>query len=271
MPNMAGARDRPRDQSWGDIRRAAADRESGAAEIARRVAESLVALPRPELTEAVGTLIRGHPSMAPLWRLAAEALTADDHAEAARSFAARLAEEPGAVAAAAAPLLRSPVVTISYSSTVVAAVAAAGVLALCARSEPGGEGEETAARLKAMGREARVINDREAVRAARIGRMVVTGADAVGPGGVVNKVGTRDLAENAAVRGTPCYVVAGSSKFLAADLPAPRPFERTPLALFTAVLTNDGAKDPDEAAGLARRHALAPELSRLLAEGLAEH
>ena len=260
MPDVAGVRD----QSWEDIRQAAADRASGAAEIARRAADALAALPRGDLEEAVRTLVTGHPSMAPLWRLAASALSAEDHAEAARGFAAAGSAERDAVAAVAAPLLRSPVVTISYSSTLVAAVAGAGVLALCARSDPGGEGEETAARLKAMGHEARVINDREAVRAARTGRMVVTGADAVGPGGVVNKVGTRELAEAAAVRSTPCYVVAGTSKFLAVDLPAAHPFERTPLALFTAVLTEDGPKEPEAAAALAGRFRLPPELEEIV-------
>jgi translation initiation factor 2B subunit (eIF-2B alpha/beta/delta family) len=260
MPDVNDARD----SSWEDLRRTAADRGSGAAEIARRAAESLAALPRRDLFEALRTLVTGHPSMAPLWRLAADADVAGDHADAARSFAARLPAERDAVAAHAARVLRSPVVTISYSSTLVAAVAAAEVLALCARSEPGGEGEETASRLRALGREARVINDREAARAARTGRMVLAGADAVGPGGVVNKVGTRELAEAAAVRGTPCYVAAGMSKFLGVDLPAAHPFERTPLDLFTAILTDDGPKDPDAAAALAGRFSLPPSLATLL-------
>jgi translation initiation factor 2B subunit (eIF-2B alpha/beta/delta family) len=204
--------------------------------------------------------------MAPLWRLAAEVLTSQDHREAARSFAARVAPERDGIAAVAARTLRSPVVTISFSSTLVAAVAAADVLALCAESEPGGEGALTAERLKALGREARVINDREAVRAARTGRMVVTGADAVGPGGVINKMGTRALAEAAAQRETPCYVVAGSSKFIGVDLPAPRPFERTPLDLFTAVLTEEGATLPNDAVAMARGFSLPPALQALLPE-----
>lgn len=256
----------PRDTSWENLRGAASDRESGAAGIARRAAESLAALPRDDLDAAVRTLVGGHASMAPLWRLAAEVLTAEDHREAARSFVARVAAEHDGVVAVAAPILRSPVVTMSFSSTMVAAVAAAEVLALCARSEPGGEGEETARRLKALGREARVINDREAVRAARTGRMVVTGADAVGPGGVVNKLGTRALAEAAGQRATPCYVVAGTSKFLGVDLPAPRPFERTPLDLFTAVLHEEGAISPNDAVAMARSFSLPPELQALLPE-----
>jgi translation initiation factor 2B subunit (eIF-2B alpha/beta/delta family) len=255
-----------RDPTWGDLHLAAIDQESGAADIARRAAESLAALPREDLDAAVRTLVGGHPSMAPLWRLAAEVLTAEDHREAARSFAARMAAERDGVAAVAARTLRSPVVTMSFSGTLVAAVAAADVLALCARSDPGGEGAETARRLKALGREARVINDREAVRAARTGRMVVTGADAVGPGGVVNKMGTGALAEAAAQRQTPRYVVAGTSKFVGVDLPDPRPFERTPLDLFTAVLTEEGATSPNDAVSMARSFSLPPELQALLPE-----
>ncbi|MGH2739934.1 MAG: hypothetical protein ACRDH6_05565, partial [Actinomycetota bacterium] len=79
--------------AWGEVRASAEDRTSGAAEIARRAAEALAALPRNDLEEAVRTLVRGHPSMAPLWRLGSEVLASDDHAHAAGRFAARLVAE----------------------------------------------------------------------------------------------------------------------------------------------------------------------------------
>lgn len=246
----------PRRGPWQAIRDAAADREGGAAEIARRAAESLAALPRADLEAAVRALVRGHPSMAPLRRLGTEVLSAEDHRIAAASFARRLEAEREAVAAAAAALIDGPVVVHSYSSAMVAAVSRARVPALCARSDPGGEGIDTARRLEAAGLEVRVVEDAEAVRAATDGRLVVVGADAVGPGGVVNKVGTRALA-GAAARS---LVVAGSSKLAATDLPADPPFERTALSSFSAIVTEDGPLSPGEAARKAARFALHPAI-----------
>jgi translation initiation factor 2B subunit (eIF-2B alpha/beta/delta family) len=256
MPDVGGG--------WEDVRRAAADRESGAAEITRRAAATLASLPASDLLEAVRTLIRAHPSMAPLWRLGHAVLSATDHAGAAAAFASRLARERAAVASAAAPLLHAEVVTHSYSSTLVAVVASAGAPARCARSDPGGEGRLTASSLAAAGGTARVVEDHEAVVAARKGATVVTGADAVGPGGVVNKVGTGRLAEAARDGGGRWIVVAGGTKLLAADLPAPLPFQRVPLDLATAIVTEDGPLAPEVAAARATRYAVHPALADLL-------
>jgi translation initiation factor 2B subunit (eIF-2B alpha/beta/delta family) len=256
MPEVDGA--------WNDLRRTAEDTESGAAEIARRAAATLAALPPSDLVEAVRTLVRGHPPMAPLWRLGHAVLSADDHVAAAAAFAARLAGERAAVAAASAPVLGAEVVTHSYSSTLVAAVAAAGATASCARSEPGGEGRLTAERLTALGVAAHEVDDRDALRAAAEGTTVVTGADAVGPGGVVNKVGTRALAEAARGGGGRCIAVAGGSKLVAADLPAWPPFERVPFGLFTLLLTQDGALTPSDAPRVAARFEVHPALADLL-------
>jgi translation initiation factor 2B subunit (eIF-2B alpha/beta/delta family) len=245
---------------WEDVEGLARDAESGAAEIARRAAVALSGLPRSDLRDAVGALLRGHPSMAPLWRLGEAVLSADEHAEAARRFAHDLRREADAVAAAAGAVLPSEVVTHSFSGTLVAAVAAARATARCARAEPGGEGSVTAERLRARGVEATVVEDAEAIVLAARGTAVVVGADAIGPGGVVNKVGTRALAEAAGRGGTPVYVVAGSTKLLAVDLPAPPPFERTPLGLFSAVIGPGGQGDPGDAARSAASHPVAPAL-----------
>lgn len=251
------------DDPWDGLRRTAQDEESGAAEIARRAAATLAALPASDLVEAVRTLVRGHLPMAQLWRLGHAVLSADDHAAAASAFAARLTEEGDGVASVAAPLLEGEVVTHSYSSTLVAVVAAAGVPALCARSEPGGEGARTAERLAAVGVEARVVTDEEALQAVAAGRTAITGADAVGPGGAVNKVGTAAMAE-AARAGGGVYAMAGGSKFLAADLPTPPPFERVPLDRFTGIVTNGGVLTPGDAARLASRFEIHPALAHLL-------
>jgi translation initiation factor 2B subunit (eIF-2B alpha/beta/delta family) len=254
-----------RDETWGEIERAAEDRASGAAEIARRAAAALASLPRADVEEAVRTLVGSHPSMAPLWRLGSLVLSSADPAEAAITFAGAILAERDLVASAAAGVLRGPVLTHSYSSTLVAAVAAARVAAVCARSEPGGEGAVTAERLRERGAPAELLSDPEAVVAAK-DRALVVGADAVGPGGLVNKLGTRALAEAARAGGAERYAVAGGSKLLGADLPAPHPFERTPLDLFTGVITEEGVLGPGEAAQAASAHPLHPALRDILAQ-----
>jgi translation initiation factor 2B subunit (eIF-2B alpha/beta/delta family) len=204
--------------------------------------------------------------MAPLWRLATVALGADEHPTAAAGFARELLSERDRLGAAAVPALRVPrLVLHSFSSTVVAVIRAAGAQALCARSEPGGEGQETARRLQEAGVDARLIEDHVALGAAASGIPVVTGADAVGPGGVVNKVGTRALAEASRRGEGGCTVLAGTSKMVAVDLPAPQPFERIPLDLLERVVTEDGAVAPGEMVLATRRFPLHPDLASFLA------
>jgi hypothetical protein len=66
--------------------------------------------------------------------------------------------------------------------------------------------------------------------------------------------------------GVPCYVVAGDTKFVEADLSVEAPFERVPLELFSAIATSNGLLSPAEAAERATRARLHPNLSPLLAE-----
>jgi translation initiation factor 2B subunit (eIF-2B alpha/beta/delta family) len=249
---------------WEDVRRLAENAESGAADIARRAAEAIAALPRSDVVEAVRALVRGHPAMAPLWRLGDAVLSADDHAAAARRFAASLRAEADAVAAAAVGVLPDEVVTHSFSGTLVAAVAAAGTRARCARSNPGGEGRLTVERLRRRGVDAVLVEDAQAVAAAAGGTAVLVGADALGPGGVVNKVGTGALAEAARSGGTSAFVVAGSSKLIGADLPAPPPFERVPMEGFGAVIGERGVLDPGDVVRAAAEHAPHPALRDLV-------
>ncbi|HET6771252.1 MAG TPA: hypothetical protein VFH75_06410 [Actinomycetota bacterium] len=246
------------------IREAASDRRSGALEIVRRAAEALAALRPSDVEEAVLTLIRGQPWMAPLWRLGSETLGSTDHVAAARNFALRVAAERDGIAKQAAALLPDLVLVHSFSSTLIAAVAAAGVRAICTLSNPGGEGALMAERLTEVGVDARVVDDAVALLSVDEVGAVVVGADAVGPAGVVNKVGTRTLAEEARRHSTPCYSLAGESKLLAVDLPAPQPFERTPMDLFTSVITEEGPLTPDEVARRVPEHPVHPLLAELL-------
>ncbi|MGH2740633.1 MAG: hypothetical protein ACRDH6_09160, partial [Actinomycetota bacterium] len=167
------------------------------------------------------------------------------------------------IVAQAKRLLDAPLVVHSYSSTLVAAVAAAGVEVTCGRSEPGGEGEATARALRERGVDAAVVDDEEALDAVA-GRILVVGADAVGPGGGVNKIKTRLLAEAARRHKERAYVLAGSTKLIGVDLPADGSFERTPTDLFTAIVTEEGPVRSVELEQLLPALKLHPTLAGLL-------
>ena len=244
----------------------AADRTLGASETAERSARALSLVPRDELPDAVEALLRGHPSMAPLWRLADAVLRARDHARAAEGFLATLGDDLVA-ASVLAPALPGTLLTISASATVAEVVRIRRPrMLVCMASHPGGEGLRMAGVASAW-TETRVVEDEEAIRTFPA-EAVVVGADAVTPTAVVNKVGTARLAEVARSRGIPCYAVAGGAKLVPIEVPVVSPFEATPLGAFTAVATGAGVLAPATAAEHAARVELHPAL-RMLAERLA--
>jgi translation initiation factor 2B subunit (eIF-2B alpha/beta/delta family) len=250
---MAGPRAR--------LGRIASDRDSGATQIARAAAEVLGTLTGSEVHEGIRLLLQGHPTMAPLWRLATEVLSAGDPARGARTFLDHL-QSDAAAASLLAPELPPWILTISYSSSVVEVIQKARIsLVTCMRSEPGGEGVRMAEAVAPN--RARVIEDDEAIRLVPAAAVVV-GADAVSPAGLVNKVKTRALTEAARAKGVPCYAVAGDTKFVDAELPVESPFERAPLELFTAIATPDGLLSPSEAAERAAQGNIHPDLAELL-------
>ena len=254
--------------AWAEIRAVAADRASGAAELARRAAGALGALPGGELPGALGELLAGHPSMAPLWRLGTDLLASADHPVAARRFVDELDRDREAVAVAAGSLPGSRFMTISYTSMVIEALARRGagrfLRVLCSRSEPEGEGARTAQALRARGIDAEVVDDADALGLVSSADAVVTGADAVTPGSVINKAGTRALAEAARRAAVPCIVLAGELKLVGAELPAVAPFERVPLGLVEAVASSGRLLSPLEASALAASRTLDPRLATLL-------
>lgn len=245
------------------MERAAGDRSSGAAEIARTAAGALGRLPDDLVMPAIELLLRGHPSMAPLWRLVSEMLSRPDRASATRGFAAVLEGDRNEGDALASQLAGRRVITISYSSSVVELVRRArpaGVL--CMRSEPGGEGTHSAEKMSAW-TSAVVMEDDDAITHMP-GDLVVVGADAVTPRAVVNKVKTRALTQAARARDLATYAVADESKFIAEELPVASPFEATPLELFVAVAGPDGLLDAKRASRHARTRPIHPKLRPLL-------
>jgi translation initiation factor 2B subunit (eIF-2B alpha/beta/delta family) len=245
-------------QTWATIEALADDTLSGAAEIAERAARAMVGLSKKELPDAIETLLRGHPQMAPLWRLGNDLLLAEDTLQGGEAFLQKLVADEHAISVLS-PLLPDRLLTISYSSTVKEAVRIRQPSqVLCMQSDPGGEGLQMAGALSAWV-EASVIPDEEAL--AQIpADVVVVGADAVTPVSLVNKEKTQQLAEAAQAKSVPCFAVAGETKFVPEELPVSESFEAVNLELFTGIATPMGLLTPSEA----NAHAAAVELHAAL-------
>jgi len=153
-------------------------------------------------------------------------------------------------------------VTISYSSTVEAAILAwrgDGVRVVVAESRPGGEGVELARRLRSAGVPVRVTPDLAAHLAMPGSAALVFGADTVTRDGcIINKVGTRLLALAAREHGVPAIAVFEPYKIhpsrACGEVPLERwtisiegwgqesvpVFDETPPSLVRAALTSEG-------------------------------
>lgn len=147
--------------------------------------------------------------------------------------------------------------TISYSSTVAHVLRSMAknrdIRVIVAEALPGGEGRQFARQLSGYNMDVELIHDSTVF--ARMGdvQAVLVGADSVTISGVVNKVGTRVLAEAARAFGIKAYAVCGWSKIspvALSDLVVHKNvlgknlvehvqvFESTPLELFNSIITD---------------------------------
>lgn len=161
---------------------------------------------------------------------------------------------------------------ISCSGTVIEALSSLAsmrkITACVMESLPGGEGWRTARVLRDHGIETRVISDSMVFVEAENCDAGLSGADSMGEGGVVNKVGTHSLASACREYGIPCHILAGESKVLpfeAGDMmrtiekkdgiaTLTQVFERVPLTMFDRWINEDGVRDAMEV--MARSHDL---------------
>jgi ribose 1,5-bisphosphate isomerase len=287
-------------QTVAELAALGADRRSGAAELAERAAALVEAFCRgqrrrdPRLPYALSALaeatLAAHPAMAPLLNLAnliQLAAEADGHAlpTLRRSLAAYRRERQQAAKAIARRFARqvprrATVLTYSYSSTVLAALAAARsrlARVIVSEGRPGYEGRVVAERLARMRVGVTLVSDAALSAQVEAADLVVVGADAVLARAYVNKVGTRPLQAQARARRQPFFVLADASKFLPAglagfhrleaapgeelwqDAPAGvvvlnRSFESIPFESGVTLLTERGALTPaDVRARLARQ------------------
>jgi translation initiation factor eIF-2B subunit delta len=253
------------------------DNTSGATQLAQQGAQFLLACLKEGKAEemwALGkALIDAQPSMAPMTNLvnhlfhAIEAFkdpqSIKEQGEAAlQRFLKGLSTGGERIRGHALSLLKweKRVMTLSYSSTVLGALEhAQAIEVICPESRPLLEGLRTARELGAMGIRTRIVVDSAAPSLMEECDVVMIGADAVTPEGVVNKIGTYALALAARERNVPFYVLAGQEKFLPLPLriaerdpkevsqeAIPRSrvenryFDCTPLDLITGVVTQEG-------------------------------
>jgi hypothetical protein len=203
---------------------AASDREGGAMEVAATALDGLleVATNPDLLEEAVAVLLAGQPAMAPIWHLA-RAARGPDPPSALAALRRRLGTDADAAVTAATAWLRDhlattpgTVVTVSHSSLVSRVLGALGHNTI--PSAPG---------------------------------VGVVGADAIGPEGLLNAVGTREL-----VGRVPTLVVATAVKLVPGEvfgrLGGPG-FEVVPLEAVAAVVVGPEVLSPAEAGRRATR------------------
>ncbi|HSQ20936.1 MAG TPA: hypothetical protein VLR92_11250 [Blastocatellia bacterium] len=184
------------------------------------------------------------------------------------------------------------VLTHSRSSTVLAAFVEARLggkkfSVVATESRPMLEGRSLAGSLSDSDISVTLIADAAASLAMEQVDLILVGSDTITPANVVNKIGTRMIALAARERGLPMYAICDTSKFICeesvglksrhsgteSELWPETPsgvkvlnsyFEPTPLANFTAIITEDGALSIEEAARRAREASIDEELLKAL-------
>ena len=201
---------------------AANDREGGAMEVAATALDGLLEVATdPDLLEsAVAALVAGQPAMAPVWHLA-RAARSPDPPSALAALRRRLDTDADAAVTTATAWLREhlaanpgALATVSHSSLVDRVLAALGL--------PGSP--PTVSTAPGAG---------------------VVGADAIGPEGLLNAVGTRELVER-----VPTLVVATAVKLVPAEVfgrLGGAGFEVVPLEEVAAVVVGPEVLSPAEA------------------------
>jgi translation initiation factor eIF-2B subunit delta len=253
------------------------DNRSGAAQLAQKGAQLLLACLKSERAEEIWALgkalVDAQPSMAPMVNLVNHLFEAIESLQdqqsikekgiaAVQGFLDNLIAGPEKIKGHALLLLKGKkkVMTLSYSSTCLKVLEhTKDIEVICPESRPLLEGLRTAQELGERGIRTRIVVDSAAPSLMGECDLVIVGADAILPEGVVNKIGTYALALAARERKVPFYVLAGTEKYLPLSLRIDerdpkevtqeaiphskvenRYFDCTPLELITGVVTQDG-------------------------------
>jgi translation initiation factor eIF-2B subunit delta len=290
------------------------DNTSGAStllDLATEILEAFAAAERPsfqghddfhQALEALArAIIAAQPSMAPMVNLAQQALQACSHTtpasqareqlrQALTAFQQQSVQSAAMLCQQALAVIppRATVLTYSNSSTVVAALQYAHTRGhidrvLLSESRPTYDGRAEARALLPHGVTVEYVIDMALFEALAEAQVVLVGADAVFPHGLVNKLGTHALAQIARLRQVPIYSLSTTSKFLPAEAAsllhfadhpgdevwpdAPpelrirnRYFDTTPLDLFSGVVSEHGLYAPAALQAHLQRRSLTPVL-----------
>lgn len=245
------------------------DTLSSSSEMVRTAQEGIMAVcsaTEAEWLQFAEQLYRTRPSVAPLYNMAAllrqnaSGGTLRVH-EAFASLALKEKDAAVSIASQAADLRGSTFITLSYSSTVMSCLheLAKGrkLRVIVLESLPMGEGAMTCAKLSHSNISVEMVDDSMAFAAMTEADQCIVGADAVTAEGVVNKVGTANLALAARYLHKECHVVTSTLKvapikthdlMLSEERMAYRRrhqvFEITPLEMFSDFITDEGTLVP---------------------------
>jgi translation initiation factor 2B subunit (eIF-2B alpha/beta/delta family) len=254
----------------------AKDGTSGASEMHASILNSLLAISDEDLTgipaseweDFCVSIYRSKPSIAPVFNIANSIMLRLEQGERdgsslheglvdmldrERKSGARIAER-------AAKVIKGRwFMTTSYSATVAQVLKGLAkdrrIKVTVAESTPGGEGRQFAKLLAEQGMEVEVIYDSTVFARMEHVDGAIVGADSVTTAGLVNKVGTRALAEAARAEDVNAFAVCGWSKICPVVLSNlgmrteslgkrltehVQVFESSPLDLFTSVITDQG-------------------------------
>lgn len=263
-----------------------ADNRSGSQSIVIRTAEALSAIfELPVASEAekcfelaaqeLDEMIKAHPAMASLYSLRdlfhdeVPATTPESMAIALGNFADSILKSTVQIARNASELIKSGdrIITISYSSLVAETLSfSAGmkesISVICMESRPICEGRDFASYLAERGIEVMLCSDAIGTSLVKECDLVLVGADALLPKGLVNKIGTYPLALAAREARTQFVALINTQKIRSKietdfnrdhdpkellEIPIEnvevinRYFDLTPLDFVTTIVTEDGA------------------------------
>ncbi len=276
-------------RSWACWRRvvdAAEDATSSATRRARTLAGALLELldaldpfDADALVDAVDLVARAHPTSAPvlnLRNLVYLGIAGDPDVLRKEISAAgrRLEAAPERLGLVGLDIIRdeSTVLVHSVSSSVRAMLETCrqhGVRfqVVCSDTSPDWPARDFAHELSADGFDVEVLALEDAIEWVAGMDAVLVGADAIGPGRMINKIGTGRLAEAAADAHVATHVVATTDKIVAEELfEATRDriradvMELVPLSWFTSIVTDDGVLTPGDVARLATEQTVARAL-----------
>jgi translation initiation factor 2B subunit (eIF-2B alpha/beta/delta family) len=256
----------------------AKDAYSGASEMMVAILKDLLAIkdddlasiPAPEWEDFSLALHHAKPSIAPIFNVAnaillqTEQRDAHDLHEVLRELMEGERRSGQRIAERSLEHIRgSWFMTTSHSSTVSQVLRAVAkdreVRVTVAEASPGGEGRQFAKHLSEQGMDAEVIYDSTIFARMEAVDSAILGADSLTRSGLVNKVGTRIIAEAARANGLPAFAVCGWNKISPVALSdlivrtnplGPRLtehaqiFESTPLDLFSSIITDKGMLSP---------------------------